>query len=119
MNPGIEEIKASRSLREHVRAAFKAAHRRRPVSFYLLLLIPVVLLLSAHMFRFREEPSRFALVLGLLFAFLGLVVVRALMDVVHILRTHWTAHTDSFRQTLGDEAFIAELGSRVKDLRKP
>lgn len=108
-----QRLGQSKTLREHLRDGVVAAHRRRPLSFYLLLLIPVVLLLGLQMAKFRAEPWRFANVLTLLFLFCGAVLFLAVADIFAIARRQMREHREAFRETLGDEAFFRELGSRV------
>lgn len=104
----------SKTLREHLRDGVIAAHRRRPLSFYLLLLIPIVLLLGLQMAQFRDQPWRFANVLTLLFLFCGAVLFLAVIDLFAIARRQIREHREAFRETLGDETFFRELGSRVE-----
>jgi hypothetical protein len=86
-----------------------AAHRRRPASFYLLLTIPVVLLLALHLFQSAEDPRRLALGLSLLFLFLGVLLIRALLDILALVRRLVSEHHRSYQETLGDEAFLESL----------
>ena len=112
-----EELKpnASRSLREHFHEAFKRSRAWCPVSFYLLLATPVVLLFSVHMLRQWENPKRFALVLALLFIFLGILVYRALMDILYISCKNLAEQRQAYKETLGSEKFVSELGNRVDE----
>lgn len=112
-----ERLGRSKTLGEHLRDGFVAAHRRRPVSFYMLLITPLVLVLGVQMAQFRDEPWRFASVLALLFAFCGVVLFLAIMDIFAISRRHLREHREAFRETLGEEAFFKELGSRVDQQR--
>ena len=93
----------------------------RPVSFYLLLSIPVVLVLSAHMFRFREEPRPFfALVFGLVVCLSRIgPVAGADGRVPHSADASDRSLPIPSGRRLGDEAFLAELGNRAKDGPKP
>lgn len=109
--------KAPRSLREHFREAFKRSRAWRPVSFYLLLAMPVVLLLGVQMLRHREDPRRFALILALLFIFFGILVYRALMDVLEIGRKNLAEQRRTYKETLGAEEFVSKLGNRVDEKR--
>ncbi len=111
-------LKPAPTLREHFRRGFKAAHARRPSSFYLLLLIPLVLVLGAQMFNPNISPTRFAFVLTLLFIFFGVVIVRAVMDIFEITRDRLHEHRQSFQDTLGAQEFVSELGDRVRKSEK-
>lgn len=93
--------------------AFVEAHRRRPASFYLLLATPLVLLLGAHMFDHQDSPLRFAVVLSTLFLFVGVLLLQALLDTMHILRHSYQEHRQSYLETLGDNEFAQKLGKRV------
>ncbi|MCC6486996.1 MAG: hypothetical protein IT364_05805 [Candidatus Hydrogenedentes bacterium] len=99
----------------HLRRAFKEAHRRRPVSFYLLLAIIVALLLGLQIVHVKENPRQFALLLSLLFIFFFAVMVRAIVDFGDIFRRHLSEHEKVFKTTLGEEEFVSELGKRVSE----
>lgn len=91
----------------------------RPVSFYLFLAIPLVLLLGLQMTMSMDNPKRFALVLSLMFLFFGIVLLRAVMDVFDIARRNVRGKRDAFRDTLGDEKFARKLGERTRHDRRP
>ncbi len=74
-----------------------------------------VMLLGLHMVFFVHNPKRFAFILSLMIIFLGVVVLLALIDVIEIARKNLTGKRDTFRDTLGDDAFIHELGRRVNN----
>ena len=97
-----------------VRRAVRHAFARRPASFYMLLAIPVVMLLAVPLFEYREDPRRFAFLLAMQFIFLGIVLVRALLDLIEIGVRRYKEERDNFKNTLGEEAFYEELGRRVK-----
>lgn len=90
----------------------------RPTSFYLMFTIPVVLLLGLHMFQYRDNPRRFALILTLMFVFLGILLLRAIMDVFEICRRQLTGRQNSFRETLGAQDFMRELGNHLSQKRR-
>lgn len=106
------EPRPVRSLRQHLWQGMAAAHRRRPASFYLLLTIPVVLLLALHLFETAADPRRLALGLSLLFLFLGVLLIRALLDILFLIRRLVSEHRKTYRETLGDEAFLEALRLR-------
>lgn len=91
------------------------AHRRRPASFYLLLLIPVVLLLGAHIFQNPVSPHRFILMFSLILVFLWLVSALAVNDFMSLCRRHWAERREAYRETIGDPAFVEQLGHCVKN----
>ncbi|HOD52623.1 MAG TPA: hypothetical protein PKJ78_21520, partial [Candidatus Hydrogenedentes bacterium] len=66
--------------------AFRRQNARRPVSFYLLLAIIAVMLLGLQMARYRDDPLRFALVLSAMFVFFIIVVWRASVEAMEIIR---------------------------------
>lgn len=98
--------------------AFVEAHRRRPRSFYLLLATPPVLMLGAHMFQFQDNPQRFALILGTIFLFLGVLLLQASLDTMHILRQEYQERRSSYLETLGDSDFTGKLGAQVQERRR-
>lgn len=106
------EARPIRTLRQHLWQGMAAAHRRRPASFYLLLTIPVVLLLALHLFQPVGDPRRLALGLSLLFLFLGVLLIRAILDILAQIRRLVSEHRQSFKETLGDEAFLEALRAR-------
>ncbi len=101
--------KPALSLRRQFMEALKRAHRRRPASFYMLVVTPVVLFLAVDLLAHRDEPRRFAAGLILLVIFFGVVLVRAVMDIFEIGRKHLQEQRDSYRDTLGDHDFISTL----------
>ncbi len=106
------EQRPIRTLRQHFWEGLKNAQRRRPLSFYLLLSIPVVLLLAVHLFRARENPHQLALGLSILFVYLGVVLIGAILDLLSIIRTTLTNARLAYKETLYDEEFLAELRER-------
>ncbi len=103
------EPRRSRTLLQYVRDGLKRAHQNRPVSFYLLLMIPVALLLGARMGDVKDDPRRFTMYLGLLFLFMGIVLVRAVMDFFDLSRRHFRERHLLFGKTLDDEAFLETI----------
>ena len=103
------EPRPVRSLQQHLWQGVVAAHRRRPASFYLLLTIPIVLLLALHLFESAADPRRLALGLSMLFLFLGVLLIRALLDILVLIRRLVSEYRKSYRETLGDEAFLEAL----------
>lgn len=114
------EQNTSRSLTlwERLKKGFIEAHRRRPLSFYLLLLIPVVLLLGAHIFHAPISPRRFTLSVTLILVFLWLISAWAVNDFFSLWRKHRAEKRALFRETLGDPEFTEKLGRQVRS-RQP
>jgi uncharacterized membrane protein YjjB (DUF3815 family) len=106
-----------RTLGWYIYRGLRKHYAHRPTSFYMLLATPVVLLLSVDMIRHQDDPKRFFLVLALLMVFFGIGLVRAVMDILEITRSHLTEHRETFQKTLGDEHFMARLkeGAEHKD----
>lgn len=113
--PPPEKIRYPRTLWMYVREGLAAAHRRRPVSFYMLLSVPVVLVLGARLFEYRQDADRFRAVLTLLLLFFLVISVQAVRDFFAITRRHLHERRAAYQETLGDHKFIDELGRRVKD----
>jgi len=93
--------------------AFRRQNARRPVSFYLLLAIIAVMLLGLQMARYRDDPLRFALVLSGMFIFFIVVVWRASVEAMEIIRESYREEREVYRSTLGKREFAEELGKRV------
>lgn len=105
--------KRSPTLGAHFRRALRDANHRRPMSFYLLLSVPVVLILGAGLLRQREHVLLFTTVVSLLFVYFGVIAYRAIRDMFDISRRHLGEHRDMYMETLGQREFIEELGQRV------
>lgn len=101
--------KPIRTLRQHFRDGLVTAQRRRPASFYMLLTIPVVLLLALNLIRSVDDPRRLAFGLSLLFIYLGVVLIRAVRDVLALTREHVAGQRRNYKETLGDESFLEVL----------
>lgn len=108
-----EPIPVSKTLWAHIRDGLSRANRRRPVSFYLLLAIPVVLLLAYNLFVHRQSPARFAFYLSILFVFFFVILQRAIRDFFRISREVLSENNAVFRDTIGEPEFAAQLGQRV------
>ncbi|MFP4502986.1 MAG: hypothetical protein ACLFTT_18485 [Candidatus Hydrogenedentota bacterium] len=92
--------------------------RRRPTSYFLLLAAPLVLILGLQLVISQETPRRFVLVLACLFAFFGLAVLHALLDLLSISRQRLREERNAYRNTLGDRSFMRELGRRVNERKR-
>jgi hypothetical protein len=103
------EPRPIRTLRQQFWDGLKNAQRRRPMSFYLLVSIPVVLLLAVHLLRSLEDPRRFVFGLSVLFIFLGVVLMGAFLDMFSIIRRGLAERNRSYKETLGDDEFLEEL----------
>ncbi len=112
--PGPDSTVGVRTLWMYFRAGLAAAHRRRPVSFYMLLSVPVVLVLGARMFEYRQDPGGFRLALTLLLLFFLVISIQAVRDFFAITRKHLHERRAAYLETLGDREFIGELGQRVR-----
>ncbi|HNZ49315.1 MAG TPA: hypothetical protein PLY90_01145 [Candidatus Hydrogenedentes bacterium] len=86
---------------------FKEAHRRRPLSFYLLLLIPLVLLLGAHIFRRPVSLLHFAGIVLLLFLFFWIIMIRAVRDLFSLYKQMRAEQLRVYQETLGSAEFKA------------
>ena len=107
------KLPPQKTLWMYFREGFRRANASRPVSFYLLLAIPVTLILGAQVLRSSETPTRFAFYLGLLFLFLLAILVCAVADFFDITRRHFSDARKVFRTTLGETEFLKQLGERV------
>ncbi len=115
MTNATKEARRPRSLWEYFGKGFIKAHKRRPLSFYLLLLIPVVLLLGVHIAEYRDAPTRFATLLTLMLVFFWLITACALSDLFGLYRKHLRERCAVYRDTIGDPEFAQRLGDRVRD----
>lgn len=102
------------TLREHFVRAIRESNRKRPMSFYLLFAILVVVLLGSQFVHVTEDPKRFALFLSLNFVFFFVVACRAIVDFFEILRGHFRESKELYTSTLGDDEFVKTLGEAVE-----
>jgi len=117
MSPAEPNIKPSRTLWEYVREELRRAHARRPMSFYLLLAIPVALLLGSGITSMTGNPRRFAFFLTLFFVFFLVILYRASMDFIDIARRHFSENERLFGSTLGDAEFLGRIRKRPNPSR--
>jgi hypothetical protein len=108
------ESNYSPTLWERLKAGFIAAHKRRPLSFYLLLIVPVVLFLGAHIFHYRTSPQHFTLMVTLMLVFFWLISVWALNDFFALYRKHRAEKRALYLETIGDPDFAEQLGRQVR-----
>ena len=111
----VSELK---TLRDYIREGLERARRNRPISFYLLLAIPLELLLGSQLLSMRDNPKAFWAFLALNFIFFFFIIARALLDFTELIRKHIKEHQSVFRSTLGDKEFLADLRERNKNSRK-
>ena len=109
-----DEIPFSKTLWMYFREGLRRATRARPVSFYLLLMMPVALVLGAHLGTLRTSPRRFAFLLGLLFLFFLAVMWRATVDFFDIVRRHMAERRTLYPSTLAEPEFLTKLGEQVR-----
>jgi len=98
----------------YFRDGLRRARARRPMSFYLLLAIPVALLAAAGLLENRDAPVQFATTVGLLIGFFGLLMLRAVADVFDITRDHLRGRREVARGTLFQPEFAKSLGEKVR-----
>ncbi|MDZ4860827.1 MAG: hypothetical protein SGI88_17765 [Candidatus Hydrogenedentes bacterium] len=111
------EPKQLMTLGMHLRKVLKDMNARRPVSFFLLLAMIIVLLLGTQIANHRDDPKQFALILSCLFVFFFAAMVYAVLDAGQIVRDHLREQRKVWHTTLGEEEFLAELGKRVREKR--
>lgn len=112
------ELPTPEPLWKYLARAFVRSHRRRPVSFYLLLAMLAVVILGVQIIIARDDPRKLAFLLSLIFIFCFVVMYRAIADAFDILRNHRREKRELYQQTLGDQDFTRELGERVEKKRK-
>lgn len=103
------DVRRARTLREYLWDEFKKAHRRRPMSFYLLLTAPVALALGSVLGRLRHDLHQFTLTLIILFLFFGILVIEGVRDFFRLLRTYLRDRLDAYQETVGDPVFQDQL----------
>lgn len=115
MDDDFSNLPPLKTLRQHIWQGLRRAQTQRPVSFYLLLSIPLVLVLGLELARAHDNPRKFFLFLALLFTFFFVLLSRALVDFIEITRKRLAEEKEIFRSTLGEEQFLAGLKKKVED----
>ncbi len=113
MDSGDDDIRRVRSLGERFWSGLRASMKSRPVSFYLLLAMIVMLLLGSRIFQVMDDPRQFVLYLSLYFLFFFVLMFRAIMDAFDIARDHFRKKEKLFRETFVADGFADRLGSSV------
>lgn len=113
MTDSEKDIKRARSMGEYLWQGFIDAHHRRPLSFYLLLLIPVVLLLGAHLVEYQGSLFRFTTIFILMLLFFWILIVRAFNDLFGLYRKHRFEKRAVYLDTIGNRDFVESLGKQV------
>jgi len=111
-------IPTQKTLWMYLWEGFRQAHARRPMSFYLLLSIPIVLLLGINVLDVKAGPKAFGWSLILLVVFFFMVMVRAVIDFFEIARRHFTESQKLFANTLGDEEFLSNMKKNLIEKRR-
>ncbi len=117
MDPDGFNLPPRKTLWMYFREELRRAHLNRPMSFYLLLTIPVALFLGAGVLKSQDNPKWLAFYLSLFFLFFLAVLVGAVVDFFDIFRRHFFEHHKVFRSTLGDAEFVTRLGEGVERQR--
>jgi hypothetical protein len=103
-----------RGLGDHIRDARRRIRRSRPLSFYLLVAMAIVLLGGGLLApAVDDRPRLFFAYLAALFLFLFVVMAFAIRDGCRILRHYVRDSKDIYPTTLGDQAFTAQLAQRI------
>ena len=117
MNDESDRAKAPKSLRDYFGTVLRK--RRRPtVSLLLMGAIAIVVLFGVQFVYIRDDSKHLAFFLSLNFIFFFVVMYRAVVECIEIVREHFKENEQVFRSTLGDEEFIADLGRRVAENEK-
>ncbi len=106
-------IKQAESLREHLWKALGRSTKNRPMSFYLLLAMVVMLLLGSQIFHVKDDPKQFALFLSLYFLFFFVLIFRAILDAFDIARDHFREKERLVIETFAADGFADKLGTSV------
>lgn len=108
-----EDREPPRTLGDHFRYAAQQRRAWRPVSFYVLLAIPLVLIFAVPAFYHPDDPTKFALHLILLFVFLFVMLLCAVVDVAEIAKRHLKERRATWQETLGEEEFVDKLAQHT------
>ncbi len=105
----------ARPYRYYIARAARNLSGWRPISFYLLFAILIVVVLGLGIVNVRDEPRQFAFYLIVLFVFFFVVMARAIMDCVEIWRRSFSEHERLYKDTLGEDEFVGRLARSVED----
>jgi len=105
---------SARPMRYYIARAARNLSGWRPVSFYLLFAMLIVMVLGLGMLRVRDDPRQFGLYLILLFVFFFVVIARAIMDCMEIWRRSFAERERLFKDTLGEDEFVGKLARSVE-----
>ena len=106
-------IRPVKSLRERVWHIMGRSAKKRPISFYLLLAMVVMLLLGSQIVYVKDDPKQFAIFLSLYFLFFFVLIFRAIMDAFDIARVHFRKKERLFIETFAADGFADKLGTSV------
>src|SRR5690606_33955142 len=111
------EIEDRPSLKSRLAKTWADMNDWRPVSFYLIFAIFIVLILGTQIYFVRDNPHRYVFIVSLMLVFFLAAMILALYDVTDLIRRNLRERRELFRATLGDEAFMRELDRRVAEHR--
>ena len=109
------EPKSSKTLGEYFREGLRKRNNARPFSFYLLVALLIVVVLSSQMVFSLDNPKRLFFMLTLDFVFLFAVLVGAIVDFFDISKRHFSEREKLFSETFGQEDFVSEMRNGIKD----
>lgn len=107
------DIRRVKSLGERLWSGMRSSAKSRPVSFYLLLAMIVMLFLGARIVQVMDDPKQLVLYLSLYFFFFFVLIFRAILDAFDIARDHFRKKEGLFRETFAADGFADRLGSSV------
>ena len=113
-----DDLRPVKSLRQRVWGAVGRSAKARPVSFYLLLAMVVMLVLGGQIVYVKDEPKKFAIFLSIYFLFFFVLIFRAVLDAFEIARDHFRKSEGLFRDTFAEDGFSERLGERVAESDK-
>lgn len=113
MNGEDDDIRRVKSLGERIVSGMRGSAKNRPVSFYLLLAMIVMLFLGGRILEVMDDPKQFVLFLSLYFVFFFVLMYRAILDAFDIARDHFRKKEELFRETFAGDGFADRLGRSV------
>jgi len=106
-----------KSTSDYVSSAWRNVSAHRPRSVHLLSAMLFFVILATGFAHRIGDPHVFFWFLSGNFVFFFLIMVLAIRDFRKIVQRYFREHHYLYRETLGEPAFVEELGERIRTTR--
>lgn len=118
MKQDFPEHESHKTLATHLKDGLRRRNAAKPFSFYLLVALLIIVVLSVQLPMNLNNPKRLLFFLILDFIFLFAVLVGAIVDFFDIAKKHFSEREKLFEETLGRQEFVSELRNNIENKRK-